>query len=131
MPWPSLPPGWLWQAKALACEQARNWCGALCCWLRCGNEEARAVSIACGYLMGPTLLGHASAPFKRGSVEAILLSPMNPAARWLLASLEELQGAMTGQDLLWAEAGREALELLRSPGERASRSGSGSYEPSG
>ncbi|CAJ1384685.1 unnamed protein product [Effrenium voratum] len=76
--WPKLPANWLWHARAIACEQARDWCGALFCWLRCGGEEARAVTIACGYLLGPALLGHASCPFKRGAVEAILLAPMNP-----------------------------------------------------
>lgn len=113
LPWPTLPTGWLYQAHALAYEQARNWCGALCCWRKCGGEEARAVTIACGYLLGPAILGHAFSPFKRGAVEGILLAPMTSAARWLLQSLEELSSAMGCHDLLWAEVGREALKVLR------------------
>lgn len=113
LPGPELPPGWLDRAQALAMEQQRNWCGALWCWRKCGGEEARAITIACGYLLGPAMLGHAFSPFKRGAVEAILLAPMTPAARWLLQSLQELSGAMGCQDVLWAEVGRDALELLR------------------
>ena len=113
LPWPSLPSGWLWHARALACEQVLDWCGALTCWQQCGGEEARAVTLACGYLLGPALLGHASSPYKRGAVDAIQLSPMNPAARWLHRSLEDLSTAMGSNDILWADVGRESLGVLR------------------
>ncbi|CAE7782913.1 NUP98 [Symbiodinium pilosum] len=93
--WPSLPPSGLWHARALACEQVHDWCGALECWQQCGGEEARAVTLACGYLLSPALLGHASSPFKHGAVEAIQLSPMNPAARWLHRSLEAVMTSIT------------------------------------
>lgn len=122
LPWPELPPGWLAKAQALAMEQQRNWCGALWCWRKCGGEEARAITIACGYLLGPAMLGHAFSPFKRGAVEAILLAPMTPAARWLLQCLQELSGAMGCHDVLWAEVGRDALELLRDWAEKTAAS---------
>jgi len=111
--WQSLPLAWLWHARALACEQVHDWCGALACWQHCGGEEARAVTIACGYLLGPALLGHASSPYKRGAVEAIQLAPMNPAARWLHRSLEDLSAPMSSNDVLWADVGRESLQVLR------------------
>jgi len=83
------------------------------------------VTIATGYLLGPTLLGHASAPFQRGSAEAIMLAPMNQAALWLHACLEELSSAMGVHDVLWAEVGREALGVLR----HWAKSGQERFEP--
>ena len=125
LPWPSLPSGWLWHARALACEQVLDWCGALTCWQQCGGEEARAVTLACGYLLGPALLGHASSPYKRGAVDSIQLSPMNPAARWLHRSLEDLSTAMGSNDVLWADVGRESLGVLR----RWEQEGSARFDP--
>eukprot|EP00435_Cladocopium_sp_Y103_P068995 s63_g32.t1 len=129
LPWPELPPGWLHRAQALAMEQQRNWCGALWCWRKCGGEEARAITIACGYLLGPAMLGHAFSPFKRGAVEAILLAPMTPAARWLLQSLEELSGAMGCHDVFWAEVGRDTLELLRDWSEASADGAPAKFQP--
>eukprot|EP00930_Biecheleria_cincta_P057441 TRINITY_DN43374_c0_g1_i1.p1 TRINITY_DN43374_c0_g1~~TRINITY_DN43374_c0_g1_i1.p1 ORF type:complete len:771 (-),score=129.86 TRINITY_DN43374_c0_g1_i1:63-2375(-) len=111
--WPGVPASWLWRARALSCEETQNWSGALACWLRSGEAGDRAVTIATCYLVGPTMLGHASAPFQRGSAEAIMLSPMNSAARWLLAALEKLAPAMAYHDSLWSDVGREALGVFR------------------
>lgn len=111
--WPGVPTCWLWRARALNCEETQNWSGALACWLRSGEAEDRAVTIAACYLVGPTILGHASAPFQRGSAEAIMLAPMNSAARWLLAALEKLAPAMAYRDSLWSDVGREALGVFR------------------
>eukprot|EP00931_Biecheleriopsis_adriatica_P091398 TRINITY_DN65280_c0_g1_i1.p1 TRINITY_DN65280_c0_g1~~TRINITY_DN65280_c0_g1_i1.p1 ORF type:complete len:801 (-),score=188.21 TRINITY_DN65280_c0_g1_i1:71-2182(-) len=124
--WPCMPPPLLWRARALRCEEARNWSGALACWLRCGEAQDRAVTIACGYLVGPTILGHASAPYQRGAAEAILLAAMNVPAQWLLSALEELEPAMGCRDVLWADVGREALAVLR----HWSQTGQERFEPS-
>ncbi|CAE8689232.1 unnamed protein product [Polarella glacialis] len=111
-PW-GIPEAWLWRARAFRSEEAGDWPGAVHCWLRVGGAEDRAVAIISGYLLGPALMGHASAPFQRGAVEAILLAPMTQPAEWLLSVLEELAPAMAHRDILWAELGREALGFLR------------------
>ncbi|CAE8619031.1 unnamed protein product [Polarella glacialis] len=108
-----IPEAWLWRARAFRSEEAGDWPGAVHCWLRVGGAEDRAVAIISGYLLGPALMGHASAPFQRGAVEAILLAPMTQPAEWLLSVLEELAPAMAHRDVLWAELGREALGFLR------------------
>eukprot|EP00933_Yihiella_yeosuensis_P030436 TRINITY_DN24080_c0_g1_i1.p1 TRINITY_DN24080_c0_g1~~TRINITY_DN24080_c0_g1_i1.p1 ORF type:complete len:797 (+),score=168.88 TRINITY_DN24080_c0_g1_i1:58-2448(+) len=111
--WPAIPPSMLWRARALRSEEAHDWAGAAACWYRSGEAQEQAVSIAVGYLLGPTILRHASAPFQRSAAEAVVLAPMTPAARWLLQLLEQLAPAMAHRDLLWAEVGREALGFLR------------------
>lgn len=102
-----------WRARAARSEQAEEWSVAVACWLKAGNAQERATTIACGFLLGPVILAHAVAPFRQGASEEIALAAMVQPARWLLAVFKELERTLRSSNELWAEVGRASLAFLR------------------
>jgi len=111
--WLGVPRAWTWRAQALRSEAVGAWPPAVASWLKCGGAD-RALVLALGFLQVPAILGHLAAQPRRGVAEAALsLEAMSPPARWLLDRLEEAEPSVTHCEEIWAEAGRDALALMR------------------
>lgn len=109
--WTDTPERWLFCSQALRSEAAHDWAGAATCWLRVGDAR-RAVLVAIGFLVVPTLLGHTATSARRGSTEVITLTTMQLPARWLFSLLKEALEALERGAGGRLEVAAEVLEFM-------------------